>query len=127
MTEHPVISLGDPNSYYIRDETLSINPISYIETVYDMHQLTDKPTRVDDKTSILLDVILTSHPALHRKSAVLQYTPSDHYLIYTHMEFENTKPSVVDHNTVKFRDMTFFFKSFVVVDRLKCDFIVIHV
>ena len=69
---------------------------------------TTQPTRVDDKTSSVLDVILTSHPALHRKSAVLKYKLSDHYLIYTHMEFENTKPSVVDHNTVKFRDMTNF-------------------
>ena len=70
-----------------------------------MHQLIDQPTRVDDKTSSVLDVILTSHPTLHRKSAVLKYALSDHYLIHTHMEFENTKPSVADHNTVKFRDM----------------------
>ena len=61
-----------------------------------MHQLIDQPTRVDDKTSFVLDVILTSHPALHRKSSVLKYTVSDHYLIYTHMEFENTKQSVLD-------------------------------
>ena len=106
MTEHPVISLSDLNFNYILDETLSTNPIHYIETAYDndMHQLTDQPTRVDDKTSSLLDVILTSHPAFHRKSVVLKYTLSDQYLIYTQMEFENTKPSVVDHNTVKFRD-----------------------
>ena len=63
---------------------------------------------MDDKTSSVLDVILTSHPALRCKSAVLKYTLNDDYLIYTHMEFENTKPSVVDHNTVKFRDMKNF-------------------
>ena len=108
MSEHPVISLGDLDFNYILDETLSTNPIHYIETACDMHQLIDQPTRVDDKTSLVLDVILTSHPALHRKSAVLKYTLSDHYLIYTHMEFENTKPSVADHNTVKFRDMKSF-------------------
>ena len=73
-----------------------------------MHQLIDQPTRVDDKTSSVLDIILTSHPALHRKSAVLKHTLSDHYLIYTHMEFENTKPSEADHITVKFRDMKNF-------------------
>ena len=39
---------------------------SNIETTYDMHQLIDQPTRVDDKTSSVLDVILMSHPALHR-------------------------------------------------------------
>ena len=37
-----------------------------------MHQLIDQPARVDDKTSSVLDVILKSHPALHRKSAVLK-------------------------------------------------------
>ena len=108
MTEHPVISLGDLSFNYIMDKTLSTNPIHYIETAYDMYQLIDQPTRVDDKTSSVLDVILTSHPTLHRKRAVLKYTLSDHYLIYTHMEFENTKESVVDNNTVKFRDMNNF-------------------
>ena len=78
---------------------MSTNPIQYIETAYDMHQLIDQPTRVDDKTSSALDVILTSHPTLHRKSAVLKYTLSDDYIIYTHIEFEDTKLSVADHNT----------------------------
>ena len=84
MTEHPVISLGDLNSNYILDET---NPIHYIEAAYDMHQLIDQPTRVGDKTSSVLDVIIISHPALYRKNAVLKYTLSDHFLICTHMEF----------------------------------------
>ena len=108
MAEHPVISLGDLNFNYTLDETLSINAIHYIETAYDMHQLIDQPKGVSDKTSSVLDVILTSHPTLHGKSAVLKYTLSDHYLIYTHMEFENTKLSMVDHNTVKFRDLKNF-------------------
>ena len=42
MTDHPVISLGDFDFNYILDETLSINPIHYIETAYDMHQLIDQ-------------------------------------------------------------------------------------
>ena len=42
MTEHPVISLGDLNFNYILDETLSTNPIHYIETTYDMRQLIDQ-------------------------------------------------------------------------------------
>ena len=53
MTEHPVISLDDLNFDYILDETLSTNPIHYVETAYDTHQLIDQPTRVDDKTSML--------------------------------------------------------------------------
>ena len=66
MNEHPVISLGDLNFDYILDETLSTNPINYIESAFDMYQLIDQPIRMDDKTSSVLDVILPSHPALHR-------------------------------------------------------------
>ena len=74
-----------------------------------MHQLIDRATRVDDKTSSVLDVILTClRPTQHFIVRVRFLTVSDHYFIYTHMEFENTKPSVVDHNTVKFRDMKNF-------------------
>ena len=76
---------------------------------------------MDGKTSYVLDVILTSHPAIHRKSAVLKYTLGDHYRIYTHMEFENTKPSVVDHNTVKFRDMKNFDMESFFNDIISCD------
>ena len=86
-----------------------------------MHQLIDQPTRVCDKTSSVLDVILTSHPTLHHKSAVLKCTLSDHYLIYTHMEFENTKPSVADHNTVKFHDMKNFDMESFPNDLISCD------
>ena len=86
-----------------------------------MHQLIDQPTRMDDKTSSVLDVILTSHPTLYRKSAVLKYTLSDHHLINTHIEFENTEPSVVDHNTVKFRDIKKFDMERFSNDLISCD------
>ena len=86
-----------------------------------MHQLIDHPTRVDYKTSSVLDVILTSHPAFHRKGAVLKYTLSDHYHIFIHMEFGNTKPSVADHNIVKFRDMKKFDLESFSYDLVSCD------
>ena len=57
MTKHPVISLSHRNFNYIVDETFSTNQIHYIETAYYMHQLIDQPTRVDDKTPSVLDVI----------------------------------------------------------------------
>ena len=89
-----------------------------------MHQLIDQPTRVDDKTPSVLDLILMPHPALHRKSTVLKYRPTlgDQYLINTHMEFENTKPPVVGHNTVEFRDVNFDMESFS-NDLISCDII----
>ena len=106
MTEHAVISLVDLNFNYILDETQSTNPIHYIETTYMIHQLIDQPTRMDDKTSSVLDVILTSHPALHRKGAFLKYTFQRWPLSYLHSYgIWNTKPTVVDHNTMKFRDI----------------------
>ena len=37
------------------------------------------------------------------------------------MEFENTKPSVVDHNTVKFRDMKNFHMESFSNDLISCD------
>ena len=36
MTEFPVISSGDLNFDYVMNETLSTNPIYYIETAYEM-------------------------------------------------------------------------------------------
>ena len=91
MTEHPVISLGDLDFNYILDEILSTNPIHYIETAYDMHRLIDQPTRVDDETSSVLDVILTSHPVFHRKCAVLEYTLSGHFTLIWNLETPNTQ------------------------------------
>ena len=37
------------------------------------------------------------------------------------MEFENTKPSVADHNTVKFRDMKNFDMESFSIDLISCD------
>ena len=121
MTEYPVNSLGDLNFDYTLNKTLSTNPIYSIETAYEMRQLIDQTTRVDDKTSSLFDVILTSHPELHRKSEVLKYTLSDHFLIYTHIEFKGTKSPTVDHNTVKFRDMKNFDADIFAHDLMSCD------
>ena len=41
MTEYPVISLGDLNFDYVMNETLSTNPIYYIEIACEMRQLID--------------------------------------------------------------------------------------
>ena len=71
-----------------------------------MHQLIDQPKRADDKTFSVLDVMLTSHPTLHHKRAVLKYT---------HI------PSVADHNTVKFRDMKIFDMESFSSDLISCD------
>ena len=50
---------------------------------------------------------------------------NDHYLIYTHMEFENIKSSVADHNTVKFRDMKHFAMESFSSDLILCDIVTV--
>ena len=91
MTEDPVIALVDFNFNYILDETLSTNPICNIETVYYMHQLIDQPTRVDDKSSTVSDIILT--PRIQHSITRVQFLNihwvHDRYWIYTDREFEN--------------------------------------
>ena len=86
-----------------------------------MHQFIDQPTREDDKTTSVLNVILTFHPTLHQKSAVPKYTPSDQYFIHTHMEFENTKELMFDHDTEKFYNMKYFDMKSLSNDLISCD------
>ena len=58
--------------------------------------------------STTLDVILVSHPSLHRSSGVIKYNFSDHYLVYTEFEFNLIDQKGSTHNVVKFRDMKRF-------------------
>ena len=60
---------------------------------YDLKQLIVQPTRETIETSTTLDVILVSHPDLHKKNGFMKYNFSDHYLVYTELE--------LNHNNVK--------------------------
>ena len=46
---------------------------------------------------------------------------SDHFLIYTHIEFKDTKSPTVDHNTIRFRDVKNFDAEFFAHDLMSCD------
>ena len=46
---------------------------------------------------------------------------SDHFLIYTHIEFKDTKSLTVDHNTVRFRDMKNLDAEIFAHDLMSCD------
>ena len=98
--EKKVELAGDINFNYVFDESLSSNPISYIEQLYGLTQIVDKPTRVTDKTSSLLDIILTSDPMDHTHTEVLPFTFSDHYIVYTCL---NVVPKYGKHRTVTYR------------------------
>ena len=60
----------------------------------------DKPTRVTDRTSSLLDVILTSDPLDHIHTEVLPFTFSDHYVVFTCV---NVAPASGKHRTITYR------------------------
>ena len=100
--------MGDLNYDYKLDESLSNNPIHYIEMAYEMTQIILQPTRETSDTSTTLDIILVSHPGLHKSSGVMKDNFSDHYLVYTEFEFNVINQQGSTHNVVKFRDMIRF-------------------
>ena len=108
LDDIPIISMWDLNYNYKLDESLSNNPIRYIEMAYEMTQLILQPTRETSNTSTTLDIILVSHPSLHKSSGVMRCNFSDHYLVYTEFEFNLINQKGSTHNVVKFRDMKRF-------------------
>ena len=78
-----IVLLGDLNYDYRFDESLSTNPLHYIENLFGLNQLIKEYTRVSKSTSSLLDIILCSNNKAHTKQCVFKFTLSDHYMIYT--------------------------------------------
>ena len=121
LDDFPIISMGDLNYDYKLDESLSNNPIYYIEMAYDLKQLIVQPTRETIETFTTLDVILVSHPDLHKKNGVMKYNFSDHYLVYTELELNHNDVKKVNHNSVNFRDMKFFNPESFIDDLNSCE------
>ena len=78
-----VILLGDLNHNYVFGERLCANPLCQLETLYDMKQMVDVPTRETLNTSSLPDVIFTTNDQSHSTTGVCKIGLSDHYMIYT--------------------------------------------
>ena len=81
LEDKDIILSADLNIDYIMDESLSSNPVHHIEILYGISQIVTKPTRVTDKSSTLIDVILTTMPELHSYTDVYEFALGDH-LIY---------------------------------------------
>ncbi len=64
------VLLGVLNHEYKIDETLSTNPVHYMEQLFLCKQLITEPTRETSKSRSTLDVILSTLPDSHRKSGV---------------------------------------------------------
>ena len=101
-----MILMGDLNFNYTVNEKPTC-PVRYIEAAYELTQLVNKPTRITESSSSLLDVILTSVPENHEVTDVLSVALSDHYLVWTVLKtcFRSANGT---HNTVTYRDFSNF-------------------
>ena len=95
-----IVLTGDLNFNYDLDESLSSNPLHFIENMFNMTQIITEKTRVTRTTSTLIDVILTTVPELHYSTNVYHFGFSDHYLIYTCIKVSQPKRQ---HNTIRYR------------------------
>ena len=83
--------LGDFNLNYSNPN--SNNSADAIELCCQMKQLITEPTRVTPTYSSIIDLIYTSDTSFHSHSGVLYTTLSDHYSVYTVINFKHT-PSI---------------------------------
>ena len=112
-----IILLGDLNFDYQVDESLSSNPIHYMENLCGLTQIILENTRVTKSTATLLDVILTSNIHAHSKQCVFKFALSDHFLVYTcvkDIHFSST------HRTIQYRSYTDFDQDRFLNDMSKC-------
>lgn len=93
--------LGDMNINYLLDENIHENPIFMMENLFNLKQLIDKPTRVTEKSSTLIDIILTNCPENHTVTGVQETAFSDHYIIFTKLNI-TSKGKI--HNEIRFRN-----------------------
>lgn len=98
-----VVLIGDLNINYIIDESLSSNPLYYIECANNLKQLVESYTRVTPTSKSTIDVILSSHPELHTCTDVYEIALSDHYLIYTSLDLTKSKKNVQAHKHICYR------------------------
>ncbi len=100
-----IVIIGDFNFNYTVDETLAVNPVHYLENLYPMSQLIDTPTRVTNKSSTCIYLILTTMPEQHSDTNVATISLSDHYMIYTYI---NINVERKQHKTIRYRNYKMF-------------------
>ncbi len=96
-----IFIIGDFNFNYTVDETLAINPVHYLTNLYIMYQLIDTSTRVTNKSSTCIDIILTKRPEQHSDTNVATISLSDHYMIYISI---NITVERKQHKTIRYRN-----------------------
>ncbi len=98
-----LIIMGDLNFDYKYGKSLSSNSVHFIENlfVYKQKHVIDSPTRVTATTTLLLDITLTSASDKYVQSGVVSCALSDHYMVYTVVNYHQSK---VPPRTVTCRD-----------------------
>ena len=86
----PIILTGDLNCDLLTDNPRGSALRSFC-TAINATQLVNDPTRVTRQSSTLIDVVLTSNPALVKTSGVLETTISDHFLVYVVLDLKIPK------------------------------------
>ena len=100
LDDKDIFVAGDLNFDYKLDESLSSNPIHYIENLYSMTQIIHQPTRVTKNSTSLIDLMLTTLPELHHNTKVYEFAFSDHFLIYTCIKVSSKARK---HRTIRYR------------------------
>ena len=91
-------------------QSLSSNPLYYIENAYGYTQIITEITRKITNTESIIDVLQTSNPEFHTKAGAVKYALSDHYLIQTVIAILCNKTCQIsqNHNEVINRDFKQF-------------------
>lgn len=113
-----MIIFGDFNNDYKVNDSLIDNPLYVIECLFALTQIVTKPTRTTSTSSKCLDLIFTTIPERHVLCDVAKIALSDHYLIYTCLDFKIDEPQ---HKLVKYRDYKKFNESLFLADIRNCD------
>jgi hypothetical protein len=100
------------------------NLITEIEDLNNLKQLVRFPTRVTPTSSTTIDIILTTNPELHTKTEPLKIGLSDHYMVFTTINFKS-KMRNVDHKYATFRSYKNFNES-AFVNEVKTSFLQIE-
>ena len=84
---YEIILLGDLNIDTSQKQTRVNNPIYDLCNILNMENLIHDPTRITSSSSTTIDHIITSMSHNYKASGVVEIAISDHYLVYTVLNF----------------------------------------
>ena len=107
---YEIILLGDLNIDTSQKQTRVNNPIYDLCNILNMENLIHDPTRITSSSSTTIDHIITSMSHNHKASGVVEIAISDHYLVYTVLNFYKkfNLPKIVTIRSFKSFDICLF-------------------